>query len=180
MKKMKILALMALTTLVLSGCQTTSDREAALEDQVEQLEQQVTSLEQQQSEPDSHYESQDEVSVPDDVSDETAQEDTSENSVSFSNEDLDSLAASVNDIIKKVDKLVSGGASNQQEFFTLQDEFNEVENRMDYYEEQIEYDFRQGNLSHDEARKAEFDLEKLEDKLDNAEEKLEYAFGYDD
>ena len=50
MKKMKILGIMTLTAILLSGCQNTRDRETALEDQVAQLEQQVTSLEHQQSE----------------------------------------------------------------------------------------------------------------------------------
>ena len=173
MKKMKMLGIMALTALVLTGCQNTSDREAALEDQVAQLEQQVTSLEQAQNEG---------MTEEPSLELEPAQEETSNSnsSDSYSDDNLDSLTAAVGDIVKKADKLVSGGANNQQDFFDLQSEFHEVENRLDYYEEQIEHDLRQGNLSHDEARKAEFELEKLEDRLDNAEEKLEYAFGYDD
>lgn len=169
MKKMKMLGILTLTVLVLSGCQGPSDREAALEDQVEQLEQQVTSLEQQQT---------GEVSLEA----EPAEEEVSQNSSSsdFSEDNLDSLTAAVNDVVEKADKLVSGGASDQQDFFKLQDEFQKIENRLDYYEEQIEYKLRQGSISHDEARKVEFNLEKLEDNLDNAEERLEYAFGYDD
>ena len=169
MKKMKMLGILTLTALVLSGCQAPSDREAALEDQVEQLEQQVTSLEQQQTE---------EVVLEAELENEEVA--PSSSSSDFSEDNLDSLTTAVDDLVEKADKLVSGGASNQQDFFNLQGEFQEIENRLDYYEEQIEHELRQGNLSHDEARKIEFDLEKLEDKLDNAEERLEYAFGYDD
>lgn len=170
MKKMKILGIMALTALVLTGCQNTSDREAALEDQAAQLEQQVTSLEQAQND----SISQDTLSA-----DNIAQEDNSETQTE---DNLDTLSTTVNDVVKKAEKLTSGGTSdkNMDEFFSLQDEFHEIENRLDNYEDHIEYSLRQDNLSHDEARKAEYELEKLEDKLDNAEEKLEYAFGYDD
>lgn len=177
MKKMKMLGIMALTALVLTGCQSTSDREAALEDQVAQLEQQVTNLEQAQND----STSQDTVSEPNTAHDETS-ETHHNNNDKYSEDNLDTLSSTVNDVVKKAEKLTSGGTSNKNmdEFFTLQDEFHEIENRLDNYEDHIEYSLHQGNLSHDEARKAEYELEKLEDKLDNAEEKLEYAFGYDD
>lgn len=175
MKKTKILGIMTLTVLVLSGCQNPSDREAALEDQVAQLEQQVTSLEQKN---DSFTD--DDLSGAVSLESEAESNTDSNNTSAFSNDNLDTLTSAVNDIVKEIDKLVSGGSSNQQDFFSLQDKINEAENRLDYYEEQIEYNFRQESLTHDEARKAEYELEKLEDKLDNAEEKLEYAFGYDD
>jgi len=130
-------------------------------------EQQVTSLEQNKS------------SAEDTVQDTSSQE---SNTVKFAEDTLDTLSDAVNDITNKAEKLVSDGPSNQnqEDFFTLQGEFHEIENRLDNYEDHIEYELRQGNLSHDEARKAEYELEKLEDILDNAEEKFEYAFGYDD
>ena len=167
MKKMKMLGIMTLTALALSGCQNTSDREAALEEQVAQLEQQVTSLEQTAASDD------------DTVQNTSSQEN---DNVKFAEDTLDTLSEAVNDIVNKAEKLVSDGPSdkNQEDFFTLQGEFHEIEDRLDNYEEHIEYELRQGNLSHDEARKAEYELEKLEDVLDRAEEKFEYAFGYDD
>ena len=178
MKKMKMLGIMTLTVLALSGCQGPSDREAALEDQVAQLEQQVTSLERAQNEEIPTESSAEETTFEAESTKEKNPQNS--NSVSFSDDNLDSLTTVVNNIIKKVDKLASSGSSSQQDFFNLQDEFHEVEYRLEAHEEQIESDLRQGNLSHDEARKTEYELEKLEDRLDNAEDKLEYAFGYDD
>ena len=175
MKKMKLLGMMALTAIVLSGCQTASDREAALKDQVEQLEQQVTSLEQTQDSDTSN----DTVSEDDSLQNTSTKNNNQDN---FTDDTLDALSEAVNDVVKAADKLISSGSSSkdQNEFFTLQSEFHEVENRLDHYEDHIEYELRQGNLTHDEARNAEYELEKLEDKLDYAEEKLEHTFGYDD
>ena len=161
MKRIKLLGMTSLLALTLMGCQSSSDREAALEDQVEQLEQQVTSLEKEKSEPNTS--------------------DTS-NSHNFSDDDLDSLSKAINDIIQKVESTKTNGsaAENQKTFFEVQGELQNVENRLEHYDDDIESQLHSDILSYDEARKAEFEIEKLEDKLDNAEDKLEYMFGYDD
>lgn len=173
MKKMKMLGVIGLMALTLTGCQNTSDREAALEDQVSQLEQQVTSLEKENKELS--------VTVSDssDTSENTGSENISEN---VSDDDIDSLTKAVNEVVKKANDASPSGSNdaNQKKFFELKGELQEVENRLERYEDKVEDDYRQGNLSYEKARDAEIAIERLEDKLDNAEDRLENVFGYDD
>lgn len=156
MKKMKILGIMAVTALTLAGCQNTSDREAALEDQVAQLEQQVTSLEKENEE------------LP------------SDNNISDDN--IDTLTKDVDEAVKKANNTSPSGSKeeNQKNFFKVKGELQDVENRLERYEDKIEDEYRQGNLTYEKARDAEREIERLEDKLDDAEDKLENVFGYDD
>ena len=156
MKKMKMLGIMAITALALTGCQNTSDREAALEDQVAQLEQQVTSLEKENEE------------LP------------SDNNISDDN--IDTLTKDVDEVVKKANNTSPSGSNdeNQKNFFKVKGELQDVENRLERYEDKIEDDYHQGNLDYEKARDAEREIERLEDKLDDAEDRLENVFGYDD
>ena len=70
---------------------------------------------------------------------------------------------------------------NQQiSFFKAKGKLQEVENRLDLFEDDVESQYRQGKLDYEKARNSEIEIEKLEDQLDNAEDKLELRFGYDD
>lgn len=171
MKKMKLLGIMTLTVLTLAGCQNPSDREAALEDQVAQLEQQVTSLEK---------ENQELTVTPPASSENVASADTT--SASEENDNLDSLTKAVDDAVKKADTTSANGTKeeNQNKFFELKGVLQDVENRLERYEDSIEREYRQGDLSYDKARDTEIKIERLEEQLDNAEDSLEYKFGYDD
>ena len=55
-----------------------------------------------------------------------------------------------------------------------------MEDRLDYYDDDIEMQYRQGELSLEDYRSQEHSLELLEDQLDRAEDTLEYTFGMDD
>ena len=65
-------------------------------------------------------------------------------------------------------------------FFKEKGELQDVENRLERYEDKIEDEYRQGKLDYEKAREAEREIERLEDKLDDAEDRLENVFGYDD
>ena len=167
MKKLTLLGLMALMTFTLAGCQpeNTSDREEMLEEQVAQLEQQVTSLEKEKE-------------------DAAAQADKAEPSEKApkSDDTLDSLADAVNKAVAEAEKAEpsSSREENQTRFFEAKGKLQEVEARLDYFEDDVESQYRQGKLDYEKARSAEREIERLEDQLDNAEDKLELRFGYDD
>ena len=117
-----------------------------------------------------------------DSADSSASSTETNDSGEFYGDTLDSLEEMVNEIVQKINNADASGSDNKkyETFIQLNDELREIENQLDYYEENTENDFEQGRLSYDEARKLEFDIEKLEDKLDDAEDTLEYKFGDDD
>ena len=138
MKKLTLLGIAALTALTFAGCQNTSDREAALEDQVAQLEQQVTSLEKENQE------------LTDASSEDASTSEVQNTSAETKSKDnLDTLAKAVEDIIKKANNTSASGTQdeNQQKFFEAKSALQDVENRLEYYEDQIESEYRKGNLS---------------------------------
>ena len=174
MRKWKLLSVTALTLLLLTGCQNPNASAASTENADNHKEQQVTSLTKQ-----------DETAVDlsdfsEEYSDEISEE--TNDSGEFYGDTLESLEEAVNDIVLKIDDVsVSGTADEKREaFFKLNNELQEVDNQLDYYDENTENDFEQGRLSYDEARELEYKIEQLEDLLDRAEDTLEYKFGYDD
>jgi len=175
MKKMKILGIMAVTALTLAGCQNTSDREAALEDQVAQLEQQVTSLEKENEELSGASEGLSDAAA-------STSSDNNSDGKNLSDDNIDTLTKDVDEAVKKANNTSPSGSKdeNQKNFFKVKGELQDVENRLERYEDKIEDDYHQGNLDYEKARDAEREIERLEDKLDDAEDRLENVFGYDD
>ena len=164
MKNLKVLGFMALMTLALVGCQPAgnSEHEEQLEQQVAQLEQEVTSLEK---------EKEDLAAAVEKAEKKKKSEDT-----------LDSLKDAVAKAVKEADKAEPSGSreENQTRFFEVKGKLQEVENRLDRFEDGVESQYRQGKIDYEKARNAEIEIERLEDKLDNSEDKLELRFGYDD
>ena len=72
------------------------------------------------------------------------------------------------------------GCSNNDAFFALDSEFNQLETELDTYENQKEAEYRNGSLSWEQYRTLELQLEQIEDRLDNAQDSLELRFGVDD
>ena len=170
MKKWRLLSVTALSLLLLTGCQNPGNTETTTTDSENHTEQQVTSLTQADDTSVEHFDDSEEST------------DTSHDSDEFYGDTLDSLEEAVSEIIQKIDNASASGSDNERRdnFIQLSSELQEVENQLDYYDENTENDFEQGKLSYDEAREIEFKVEKLEDQLDNAEDTLEYKFGYDD
>ena len=169
MKKLKVLGLMALMTFVLAGCQqNSSDREEVLEEQIAQLEQQVTSLEKEKEEASSQAEN-------------VSNSGEAENKP-LSDDSLKTLEDAVMKVVAEADKSNPSGSreENQTRFFEMKGKLQEIEDRLDRFEDNIESQYRQGKIDYEKARKAEIELERLEDQLDKAEDSLENRFGYDD
>ena len=170
MRKWKLLSVTVLTLLLFTGCQNPDISTGAADDSASHKEQPVTSLT-----------PQNDTSVDtEDTSDNSSTEIT--DSEEFYGDTLESLEESVNEIVQKIANASVSGTANEKydSFIQLNSELQEIENQLDYYEQNTENDFEQGKLSYDEARQMEFEIEKLEDLLDGAEETLEYKFGYDD
>ena len=184
MKKIRLTALVMIFVFAftLMGCAAGNDAEKEeLEAKVEQLEQQVTDLQRSSGQEASSPE--EEATLPDNVQeDDNKEKSSSQAAASSTGDTLETLETAVNDAVKKADAAKpSGSASEKREqFFTLKHELESVEDRLDYYDDDIEMQYRQGELSLEDYRSQEHSLELLEDQLDRAEDTLEYTFGMDD
>ena len=177
MKKIRLTAFVAIFVFAfaLAGCSAGNDSEKEeLEAKVEQLEQQVTDL--QRSAGQESDSTADKAVLPDNI-----QEDNN-TAAGSSGDTLDTLETAVSDAVKKVNSAKpSGSASDKRDqFFTLKHELESMEDRLDYYDDDMEAQYRQGSLSLEDYRAQEHSLELLENQLDMAEDTLEYTFGMDD
>lgn len=177
MKKIRLTALVMIFVFAftLMGCAAGSDAEKEeLEAKVEQLEQQVTDLQRSSGQ---------EATLPDNVQEKDDKDTSSGQAAASSTGDtLDTLETAVNDAVKEAEAAKPSGSAGEkrEQFFNLKHELENVENRLDYYDDDIEMQYRQGELSLEDYRSQEHSLELLEDQLDRAEDTLEYTFGMDD
>ena len=164
--------------VILAGCSNTGGSETEeLKKQVAQLEQQVTDLKSQNTQ------------AGDDASSagQEAQTDGADDKTGVSG--AGTAAATMEELSAKVDAFVerAGEAKadktdqeNLDTFFALKQEEQALDDELDLYEDELERQYRAGELTRDEYRAEERELELLEDKLDEAEDALEYVFGIDD
>lgn len=177
MKKIKltVLCLTAAGMLLLAGCSAGGNNDTkALENKIDQLEQQVTDLEKKNGTSDHST---------DDNSQKPA-ENTTDNSVSANNSaaDLSTYTASVDELVNKIDGTTPTGSAEEQrtQYFQLKDELDAIDRNLDIYDDDIENQYKKGDLTYDDYKSKDRELEALEDKLDNVEDKLEILFGIDD
>ena len=152
MKNLKVLGFMALMTLALVGCQPAgnSEHEEQLEQQVAQLEQEVTSLEKEKEDLAAAVEKAKSSASSEKVEKKEKSEDT-----------LDSLKDAVAKAVKEADKSEPSGSreENQTRFFEAKGKLQEVENRLDRFEDGVESQYRQGKIDYEKARNAEIEIE---------------------
>lgn len=187
--------------VILAGCSNTGSSETEeLKKQVAQLEQQVTDLKSQNTQAGDEASSAGQEAQTDGADDKTDAAGT-ESGVSAGTESGASAAAEVSangagtaaatmeELSAKVDAFVekAGEAKadktdqeNLDTFFALKQEEKAINDELDLYEDELERQYRAGELTRDEYRAEERELELLEDKLDEAEDALEYVFGIDD
>lgn len=181
MKKRNLLIIAGLmSALLLTGCQSNGENSetAALKQQIAQLEQQVASLEQQNTpEPtdDTAKADAQESAAPD-----TA--DASSGNAATTTRTMEELTAMVDSFAEKADAAAPSGTNseNLEQFFSLKQEEKQIDNELDIHENELEAEYRNGSLTHEEYKTLERELDKLEDKLDLAEDRLELTFGIDD
>lgn len=172
-KKTKIIAaglLLAFTVSVLTGCE--DDREDELEAKVEQLEQQVTDLENK----DNGTQSGGQNASTQENGNAGTETDTSGNA------DFASLSAAVQEMTAKADSAKPSGTAREQreQYYNLKKEMDDIDHQLDLYDDKLESQYRNGELSASEYRSQEKDIDKLEDALGASEDRLEILFGIDD
>lgn len=196
MKKRNLLLIGMITALLLTGCQTnTNDTEnEALRQQITKLEQQVTALEQQTS----TSSGTDELTGNDAAAEQSGgvvsaeeaapvQADPAESAVSdpasgTTTRTMEELTSMVEAYEEKTKSAApTGSASDDMEqFFSLKQEEDQIDDALDLHEDELEYLYRTGALTREEYKSLERELDRLEDRLDAAEDRLEITFGIDD
>lgn len=198
MKKRNLLLIGMITALLLTGCQTnTNDTEnEALRQQITKLEQQVTALEQQTStetatatddltgndtaaeQSDGEGTTAEAAPVQTDPT-ENAASDPASGTTTRTMEELTSLVETYEEKAKSA--APTGSASDDMEqFFSLKQEEDQIDDALDLHEDELEYLYRTGALTREEYKSLERELDRLEDRLDAAEDRLEITFGIDD
>ena len=194
MKKRTLLAIGAVTVLLLTGCQSSSSNAEteALKEQVAQLEQQIADLQTSDSSDDTAAADNTAAAdaqaadtsanagtdaAADTGTADTAAADTGSSSTTYT---LEELTTMVNDYVTKANGATPSGSNDMEQFFSLKQEANQIDNELEIHENELERQYRDGTLTRDEFRTNERELDHLEDLLDAAEDQLEYVFGIDD
>ena len=204
MKKKLLAAAGLIGVLVLAGCAGGANSETEqLKQQIAQLEQQVTELENSSAADtadDAASAQTDDAAAPDTAADtstdaaaDTSADQTAEastgaadtaaagNTGTTATPTFEELTEKVEAYVAKVDEDAASSAQKTLEnYFTLKQEEDAIDRELEYYEDDLEFQYRNGSLTRDEYRLKERELDLLEDKLDATEETLEFAHGVDD
>ena len=200
MKKRLLVAAGVAGLLVLAGCQSGDSAETEqLKRQIAQLEQQVTELENSASDTADDTASADtaddtantantaNTSTDAEAADTAAGDATAASDASAGNTGtaavltIDELTTKVDAFVEKADAEAASSAEKVLEnYFTLKQEAEEIDRELERYEDDLEYQYRNGSLTRDDYRTKEREADLLEDKLDAAEDTLEYVYGIDD
>ena len=192
MKKRTLLAAGTLTVLLLTGCSASSSAETeALKNQVAQLEQQIADLQAANSADDAQAadaQAGDAQAADAQAGDAQTPAETQGTQTTIdpaagagaTTYTLEELTTMVNDYVAKAEAATPSGSNDIEQFFSLKQEANQVENELERHEDELERQYRDGALTRDEYRANERELDHLDDLLDAAEDQLEYVFGIDD
>lgn len=199
MKKKLLAAAGLIGVLVLAGCAGGANSETEqLKQQIAQLEQQVTELENSSAADtadDAASAQTDDAAAPDTAADtstdaaaDTSADQTAEastgaadNTGTTATPTFEELTEKVEAYVAKVDEDAASSAQKTLEnYFTLKQEEDAIDRELEYYEDDLEFQYRNGSLTRDEYRLKERELDLLEDKLDAAEDTLEFVYGIDD
>lgn len=185
MKHKKLLPIIILSLLLLSGCgnnNLTSENETLkqqiteMESHIVKLEEKITQLQQdsnvsgvtplentlpEQSTATNHSDNQNKNQLPDEKT-----------------YTMTELSSMVNDYINSVGSATPdiNNSGNLEQYFALKKDGEQIEYALESYEDSLENQYRLGTITKDEFRKSDRELEKLEDDLDSALDRLEIAF----
>ena len=98
------------------------------------------------------------------------------------NDTVEKLTELVEDYVARAEASKPEGTEQEQmdKFLNLKREGNDIEERLDLYEDRLEQKYRNEEISREEYRAEERKIEALEDRLDQAEDTLEAAYGIKD
>ena len=102
--------------------------------------------------------------------------------VDMQNDTVDKLTELVEEYVARAEASKSEGTEQEQmdKFLNLKREGNDIEERLDLYEDRLEQKYRNEEISREEYRAEERKIEALEDRLDQTEDTLEAAYGIKD
>ena len=102
--------------------------------------------------------------------------------VDMQNDTVDKLTELVEEYVARAEASKPEGTEQEQmdKFLNLKREGNDIEERLDLYEDRLEQKYRNEEISREEYRAEERKIEALEDRLDQAEDTLEAAYGIKD
>ncbi len=183
MKRRFLMVAGLLAVMVLAGCQSSANGNETeeLKRQIAELEQQVTALEQAATvEVPANTEKQETVA---EAQPETSAQEAAQNTAGAAEVPaIEDLATEVNAYVEKAKNAVPDADESKKmdQFLELKKEEERLERELDWYEDDLEAQYRNGTLSQDEFRTLDREAELLEDQLDSAEDALEFTFGFDD
>ena len=203
MRKKLIFTVGMLSLLLLTGCQNqnSASETKQIKEQILKLEQEVKDLKKQSQQSESnHPATEDTTEKPaQDSSDQTdTQEGQSEtqgqtdmgagqmnlqdSQGDMQNDTVERLTELVEEYVARAEASKPEGTEQEQmdKFLNLKREGNDIEERLDLYEDKLEQKYRNGEISREEYRAEERKIEALEDRLDQAEDTLEAAYGIKD
>ena len=98
------------------------------------------------------------------------------------NDTVEKLTELVEEYVARAEASKPEGTEQEQmdKFLNLKREGNDIEERLDLYEDRLEKKYRNEEISREEYRAEERKIEALEDRLDQAEDTLEAAYGIKD
>lgn len=98
------------------------------------------------------------------------------------NDTVEKLTELVEEYVARAEASKPEGTEQEQmdKFLNLKREGNDIEERLDLYEDRLEQKYRNEEISREEYRAEERKIEALEDRLDQAEDTLEAAYGIKD
>ena len=98
------------------------------------------------------------------------------------NDTVERLTELVEEYVARAEASKPEGTEQEQmdKFLNLKREGNDIEERLDLYEDRLEQKYRNEEISREEYRAEERKIEALEDRLDQAEDTLEAAYGIKD
>ena len=205
MRKKLIFTVGMLSLLLLTGCQNQNSvyETKQLKEQISKLEQEVKDLKKQSQQSESnHPATEDTTEKP--AQDSTDQTDTDtqegqsetqgqadtgagqmnlqDSQGDMQNDTVDKLTELVEEFVARAEASKPEGTEHEQmnQFLDLKREGNDIEERLDLYEDRLEQKYRNEEISREEYRAEERKIEALEDRLDQAEDTLEAAYGIKD
>lgn len=203
MRKKLIFTVGMLSLLLLTGCQNqnSASETKQIKEQISKLEQEVKDLKKQSQQSESNHpatedttekpaqDSSDQTDTQEGQSETQGQADTGAGQMNLQdsqgdmqNDTVESLTELVEEFVARAEASKPEGTEQEQmnQFLDLKREGNDIEERLDLYEDKLEQKYRNGEISREEYRAEERKIEALEDRLDGAVDTLEAAYGIKD
>lgn len=95
---------------------------------------------------------------------------------------IEELTTLTNAVVEKANAAAPTGSRDEQigQFFQIKDELKAVEREIDYYDDELEIQFKTGAMDRMTYVTKDREVDLLEDQLDRAEDMLEIKFGIND